>query len=427
MDLRLAGALARFWNLRGYFREGREHLSAALSKPEASAGNAARAKALYEAGGLAFQQSDFPVAHSLLEQSVSMYRELGPTGRLGFAEALRFLGYTATEVGDYATAFPMMIEALGIMRELKDVGGIARALRQLGCTRYHTGDSAQAAKYFEEALALFRQIGDKYEISNVVSGLAEVMLRQGDSVRATALQKESLELARELGDRWRVAASLGSLAWIAQHQGDLKQAETLLGESLSLRREIGDQGGTAWCLEKFAEIALIHGQSGSSPRRFEDFRRTRGCLGLQQSCAAAIGSTMDSVDVPEYERQLAMVREQLGMTTFETCWGEGQAMTPEQANEYALEPTMTHAQVAQPGSMRQATKREFGGLTAREREVAALVAQGMTNHEIAEQLVISERTVESHVSGILRKLGFAARTQIAAWAVEKGLVHPKRE
>jgi predicted ATPase/DNA-binding CsgD family transcriptional regulator len=440
LGLRLAGALARFWNLRGYFREGREHLSAALSKPEASAGTAARPKALYEAGGLAFQQSDFPAAHSLLEQSVSMYRELGPAGRLGFAEALRFLGYTATEVGDYATAFPLMIEALGIMRELKDVSGIARALRQLGWYTLRTGDSAQAAKYFEEALALFRQIGDKVEMSNAVSGLAEVMLRQGDSVRATALQEESLQLARELGDRWRVAASLGSSAWIALRQGDLKKAATLLGESLTLRRDIGDRGGIAWCLEKFAEVAIAHGQIESSPLRYEHFRRAARLFGAAAARRAPIGSVMDLVDQPEYERQLAVVRAQLDaqaepalglskgsgeVRAFEMAWVEGQAMTLEQAIEYALEtpsPSEELARPIHPLTLRQAAKKEFGGLTERERQVAALVAQGMSNREIANQLVISERTVESHVANILNKLGFTARTQIGVWAAEKGLV-----
>jgi len=70
---------------------------------------------------------------------------------------------------------------------------------------------------------------------------------------------------------------------------------------------------------------------------------------------------------------------------------------------------------------REATKRSFGGLTARECQVAALVAQGKTSREIAERLVVSKRTAEVHVSNILGKLGFTSRAQIAAWAVEKGL------
>jgi non-specific serine/threonine protein kinase len=70
----------------------------------------------------------------------------------------------------------------------------------------------------------------------------------------------------------------------------------------------------------------------------------------------------------------------------------------------------------------RAAKEAFGGLTAREREVAALIAQGKSNREIAEDLVVSERTVESHVSNIMFKLGVQSRRQIREWVIEKGLV-----
>ena len=63
----------------------------------------------------------------------------------------------------------------------------------------------------------------------------------------------------------------------------------------------------------------------------------------------------------------------------------------------------------------------FGGLTEREREVAALIARGKSNRAIADELVVGERTVGTHVENILSKLGFSSRAQIAAWAVEKGL------
>jgi DNA-binding NarL/FixJ family response regulator len=76
---------------------------------------------------------------------------------------------------------------------------------------------------------------------------------------------------------------------------------------------------------------------------------------------------------------------------------------------------------AQPLTPRQAAKEEFGGLTQRERQVAAVVARGLSNQEIAGELVVSVKTVEAHVTRILSKLGFSSRAQIAAWTVEKGL------
>ena len=76
-----------------------------------------------------------------------------------------------------------------------------------------------------------------------------------------------------------------------------------------------------------------------------------------------------------------------------------------------------------PLTPRRATKQAFGGLTEREREVAILIANGKSNREIAERLVVGNRTVEVHVSNILSKLGFTSRAQIAVWAYEKGLVN----
>jgi DNA-binding NarL/FixJ family response regulator len=70
---------------------------------------------------------------------------------------------------------------------------------------------------------------------------------------------------------------------------------------------------------------------------------------------------------------------------------------------------------------RRAARREFGGLTERERQVAALIAEGKSNREIAEALVVSPRTVEVHIANIMSKRGYTSRAQIAAWAVEKGL------
>ena len=156
--LLLAGALATFWSARSYHDEGRQHLSAALSRSEALEHTAARAKALGLAGLLAYIQSDYPATRPLLEESLSIYRELGPTGRRGLADSLITLGDMETELGDYTTAASLMNEALVIMCELEDERGIARALWQLGQCAVRPGDYERAVEYFEMALPLLRQI-----------------------------------------------------------------------------------------------------------------------------------------------------------------------------------------------------------------------------------------------------------------------------
>lgn len=423
--LRLAAALAGFWGARGYWHEGREHLSAALSMEESSRLLAARAKALFGAGFLAYMQSDYPATRSLLEASLSIYRDLGTAGRAGLADALIMLGDMETQVGDYESATSLMKEARSIMRELNNERGVATALWQLATCAVHTGDYALAVQHFEEALPILSRIEDKRQMAIVLSGLGEVALRQGDYERATALEEQSLVLRREISDKWGVAVSLGNLGWIALRCADLVQATTQLAESLILRREIGDRGGSAWCLEKLAEVALIQGKQRSPPTGSEEFRRAARLFGAARSLRDPIGSVMDLADQIDYERQLALLRSELDAASLETAWAGGSAMTFEQAIEYALEvslPPVGPVRAIQPTTPRRAAKQEFGGLTEREREVAVLIAQGESNREIAAELVISERTVESHVGNVLNKLGFVTRAEIRKWAKEKGLL-----
>ena len=91
-------------------------------------------------------------------------------------------------------------------------------------------------------------------------------------------------------------------------------------------------------------------------------------------------------------------------------------MTLEQAVNYALAEQETPV-------FDLSLKEKFGGLTAREREVAVLITQGKSNREIAEAMTIGVKTVETYVTRILNKLGFDSRVQIATWAVEKGLIN----
>jgi DNA-binding NarL/FixJ family response regulator len=106
----------------------------------------------------------------------------------------------------------------------------------------------------------------------------------------------------------------------------------------------------------------------------------------------------------------------LGAQRARAAWQTGQAMTVEEATAYAQVATEpTSASAPHPTA-------RLDPLTAREQDVAALIAQGLSNRQIAERLVITERTVAAHVEHILNKLGFASRTQIGVWAAEHGLL-----
>jgi non-specific serine/threonine protein kinase len=276
---------------------------------------------------------------------------------------------------------------------------------QLGWAYMRMGKYDRVASYMEEALTLFRDIGNASGLGFVLAGLGELAIRQEQYERAQHLLGESLAIRKQHGHKWGVGTALGSLGWVALRRQDFKQMKALLGESLSIRMEIHDKGGIAWCLEKLAEAKYEQSQ----------FRDAAKIFGQAEALRAPIGSVIDPADQAEYQRILSGLRSALGEEAFAALWAEGAAMRLEAAVDCALSGPES------PPAVMRAEKERFGGLTAREREVAMLIAQGKSNREIAEAMTVGVKTVETYVTRILNKLGFDSRVQIATWAVEKGL------
>lgn len=403
--LQLAAACGRFWRLHGYLSEGRTHLSAALSHAGAKKRNAARAWALFRAGVLAYLQSDYPACRSHLEDSLAISQELGESGKLIAANALDMLGEAHTEEGNYDSALPLYEKAMVIYRELKDKWGIGEILMQFGWAAMRIGDYDEAEARLEEFLALGRETGYKTHIAFALGGLGELAVRRKQYERAAHLLEESLTLHRQTGDKWDIGTSLGSLGWVGLRRRDFKQMMKWLDESLAIRMEIGDKGGIAWCLEKLAEAK--HDQA--------EFEQATKIFGHAEALRAPIRSVIDPADQAEYNHIISGLQSALGMDAFAALWAEGKAMQLEEIIDCAL---------SKPESKTGPTRSEkekFGGLTAREREVAALIAQGKSNREIAVTMTVGMKTIETYVTRILNKLGFDSRVQIATWAVEKGL------
>ena len=123
------------------------------------------------------------------------------------------------------------------------------------------------------------------------------------------------------------------------------------------------------------------------------------------------------------ERWLTISRAALSDAAVGAAWNIGHAMPLEEAIRYSREPLEATAFGRNPSAEPEPVS-ALDRLTQREREVAALVAQGLTNGQIAERLVITQRTVAAHIEHILNKLGFSSRTQVGVWAAEHRLVEP---
>jgi DNA-binding NarL/FixJ family response regulator len=121
-----------------------------------------------------------------------------------------------------------------------------------------------------------------------------------------------------------------------------------------------------------------------------------------------------------------MLKAALDEKAFRSAWAEGAATPLDGIIEHALAPLITPQDV-NALSKAQTAKVKYGGLSVREREAAILIAQGKTNRDIAETMVVREKTVETYVTRILNKLGFHSRVQIATWAIEVGLVNAKTD
>ena len=411
LGLRLATCLVGFWHTRGYYNEGRIQLSAFLEKTKTYNKKEVRAKILEQIGGLAFVQTDYPATRMWVEESLTIYRELGAEGRLGVANSLITLGDLSRQSGSYEIAFSLLEEALRLMRELNDPGGIVHALWQLGYYSVSRGDYPQAERYFTEALPLSRQIADEYHQTVILSGLGESAVRQGDFGRAAEFEEEGLRLRRKIRDKWGLAVSMGNIAWIALRQDDFGKAGTFLMGSLAIRREIEDRGGMAWCMEKLAKINIRYGQKKSQTQSIENFRRAAQLFGAAAALRAPVGSVIDQADQAEYDGDIEALRTTLGSETFTKLWADGEAMPLDDVIKDALAESTQESM--------QNEKEKSGGLTARERQVAILISHGKSNREIAEEMTVGIKTIETYVTRILNKLGFDSRVQIATWTIEK--------
>jgi len=323
-ELRLVSALGNFWLDRDSLVEGRARISAALGRARAFEGTALYAKGLCSAAWLASFQGDFPAARSFADESLAIFRDLGD--KQGIAEVLNILGVVAIDSKNYATAIPLLDEALQFRRELDDRRAITGLLTNLGWAAFGLGDYAQAKSQLEEALALAADERNSGRVAECLNGLAEVALREGRLETASELIQASLAIRKAIGHKWGIGVSFGVWGWIALLEHDWEAADARLKDSVAVRTEIGDSGGLVWCLEKFAQVALGNGNREKAAQIF----------GAAASIRAAMGSSIDPFDEPEYKRDLETLRVELGEEKFSAAWDAGSKLTMEQAMELAL-------------------------------------------------------------------------------------------
>jgi len=257
-------------------------------------------------------------------------------------------------------------QCLALARELRHIDGIALVLTSLGSVARHRGKYARAIAYYRESERMWRRLGRKAVTALVLREQGFIALRQDEIGRAAKLFTEGLVLAQELRRTRTIVPSLVGLAAVACELGEYESAVRLLG------------------------VVDTH---------------------LSQS-----NQVLDPNVQVDYDRSMTSVRADLDPVTFDQAWREGQALPLEQASVEAV------ALAAKAESMIPSAQPYPAGLTAREVEVLRLVAQGFTNFNVAAELVISPRTVNTHLGSIYRKLNTSSREIATRFALEHGLV-----
>jgi predicted ATPase/DNA-binding CsgD family transcriptional regulator len=379
LALQLGGLLGPFWQIRDRLTEGLLWLDQALAL-DAGDASALRARALTAAGGLAFLRGEQGRAATLQRESIELWRRLG------------------------------------------DTAGMAAALHNLARAVHYQAEFDEAAELYHEALALRRRANDRLGLAATLNSLGVLMRDRSDDAAAMALYQESLSLYRDLGDSWGQALLLNNMSRVTRDAGDLEQTGALCLESLELFVGLGDKHGVTWVVSNLSIVAQRQGAPARAAR----------LTGAMESIRETLGSSPLSLSPGErahYDEAISQARAALGDDRFASLQAAGRSLTFEESlalvratkdePEGLSGPTPVAVPAAPTPAVASAGGR-IGPLTRRESEVAMLAARGLTDRQIAAELVITEGTVGVHLERIFGKLGIRSRAQLAAWVVERG-------
>lgn len=370
MGVRLAMSLRRFWEIQGRFTEARLWLERALA-----------------------------------------HRDLLPLPAQN--RLLNLIGSIAQFQGVLGVARGYHQQALRLAEQLNDVGLRSTTLQFLGMVAGRQGDYLEAERLLSHVVELERERENSVQLSVALNNLSLAVRELGDYPRAMALLEESLALKRQRGDHLAIATTLTNLGALALLRGDPSHAIRLQREGLTMRHQLGDQPGVAISLCNMAGLALAH----------QELSRAVRLYAAADALLHQLNSRL-SVDVGDsFTRNLATLRQQMSKVEFANAWQLGSTLPLADMVADALAMPLTPPAPSQTarGAAAPSFPAALGNLTAREMEVLRLVALGLSDAEVAAALVLSPRTVSTHLHRIYSKLNVSSRTAAARYATDHGI------
>jgi predicted ATPase/DNA-binding CsgD family transcriptional regulator/Tfp pilus assembly protein PilF len=419
--LRLCTGLQNMWVPHGDQREAATWFDRFLAQEAGKVSPQVRGRALAGRANIAFDLQDYDVLLRSAQRSLELSRSCGddftvPTG-------LRTLGQAALRAGRFGDAADLIDEAIATAGAAGNDWEAGLALAAKAAVAVRQGKLKSAQRAYEAALEVLSD-NNHWGVAQVLYGMGTVARVRRDADMAVRHFEDAAEIFGEL-DAWlEIARCLAGIGWVAVTRGDLDLARAKLAEGLRLNQACGQRLGIARGLEAFAALAAARQRPEQAARLAGAACQLRESIGQP----TGIGSRIEEV--------LELSRDRLGASAAAALFAEGREMKSEDAVGYAL-----GSQPETPGSgpvellgpaaprdlngpgepawadpARLAAARSAAPLTAREHEIVLLIARGLSNRQIADELVISPATAARHVANILAKLGFSSRTQVASWA-----------
>ncbi|MEO8288697.1 MAG: LuxR C-terminal-related transcriptional regulator [Chloroflexota bacterium] len=448
---RITGSLGWFWYMRGRLSEGLDWSEQAMSGAAQGDLVPSSKKVLFAAGLFASYLGQRDRARTWMKASLAISRSDGD--RQGYANAAFALTHLLLMDGDLVAAQAQAEETLSFVRGSADPWTMASVLNQRGLVTLCTGDLPRAEILCERSVALFTEAGDLHMrdqvlltvgntllaqgdetkarslIEKLITGsdagrsfwmagwvlctYGEIALQQGDTMRARFLLEQALEQSQRMGNQHGMTRAYSLLAQAALASHDCEEARSLALQSLKIAGPSCDREAVVTCLEGMADIAVRHGQATWAIRLWGAAARQReaGCIQAPTATPA------------NRKAHIEAALKITGSEQFNEAWKEGRSLTPEEAiTSHDMErfESVYNASISPLGHFTLTSNRP-AGLTRREMEALLLVAEGLTNDEIANRLVVSTATVKTYLSAIYSKLGVSSRTAAMRYVIDHRL------
>lgn len=445
---RICVAIWRYLSMRALSRHGLHWIQQALSA-SGQVDAFLRARALNAAGFFALDINGLSVAQSMFEQARALAAALGEEELA--VKSLIGLGAVAGNSHDYDLSEQYHLEAAELARKHHDLRSTSVILTNLSGLDYRRGKMEEGAAKAVEAIRILEEVGDQSAIALTSNNLGATYIEMGKWDLAEPYLRRSLEYQIRIQDVYDIPVTLGNLAEIANQRGEYDRAHEYLIEAAGVARQTGSRTREAFAVLGLANLAITRSdltqavdlmrdalQIGSEPYDVlfvtECAHQYQRICMLSQDYATfielneAITGILGEIQMSRLERKVREVASfaeiaprMVAAEDVQARRAAGAAMDTNALAHRVLTLTRQHAEKPQPLTLVPPPQPVAHNLTPREIEILQLLAQGHSTQQIADALYISPRTIATHVTSILAKLGVQNRTAAVAWALRVGI------